>query len=612
MKRARNRKSKNNENTDIYSNIPEENTYNIPESAQEEENTEDFALPDNMLESINDSAVTGHEYDSAPESEIPFSAEIFEPSENTKEPEAENISGQAPVPHSEDFLKRKAMNKKKFEKKRKKRRIITVCTGVFLLLIAACTIILGFDFSGNDLDNSMAPVDTETGKLNVLLLGVDKDGERSDSIMLVSYSFDDHSIKLLSVPRDTRMYVTDREVTRKITEVHGMHNSAGKMYGAAAVAESVTSLTGIPINYYVEFSFDALDNIMDILGPVTFDVPDIEGGGRGMNYDDGYQDLHIHLKPGLQELSGNQIQQFLRYRKSNYGTSDGSDISRVARQQELLKAIIDQKVNLELIVKIPDLFKEIKSQLKTNFGVSDVIKYAGHLKNISSENMHTYVLPGESALTGGAWYYVCDLDATAELVTNTFGYPVTSDELSNEISLTGKKPSGSSGKSSSSSSKSSGSSNKSSGSSDSGNSSSEKSSSKNTSSDNDTSSKNTSTKNTDTSSPSKNNSSSKTDNSSSESSSSQNNKNQSSGNETSSSNTSSSQTGSSDSNKTPSKTDDNKTDSASDSKTDSSKNDSTKNEANSEKTPSDSSSSNDTKPSSDKSDESSDEAISLD
>ena len=334
------------------------------------------------------------------------------------------------------------MNKKKFEQKRKRKRVRTVCIGVLLLLVVTATVILGLDFSGGDGEGFTTPVDTQTGKLNVLLLGVDKDGERSDSIMLVSYDFDDHSINLLSVPRDTKMYVTDRAVTRKITEVHGMHNSAGKMYGAAAVAESVTSLTGIPIHYYLDFSFDALDNVMDILGPVTFDVPDIEGGGKGMNYDDGYQDLHIHLKPGVQELSGNQIQQFLRYRKSNRGTTDGSDISRVGRQQELLKAIIDQKVNLELIIKIPDIFKEMKTQLKTNFGLKDVIKYAGYLKDISSENMNTYVLPGESAKTSGAWYYICDMNATADLISTTFGYPVTVNQLTNEISLTGKKTSG--------------------------------------------------------------------------------------------------------------------------------------------------------------------------
>ena len=407
------------------------------ENTASETEPDNFAVTDNAFAA--DTTSEPSDFENTAEEEIPFAAGAFAGDIIQQEPGAEKPQQ---VHHSEDYLKRKAMNKKKFEQKRKRKRVRTVCIGVLLLLVVTATVILGLDFSGGDGEGFTTPVDTQTGKLNILLLGVDKDGERSDSIMLVSYDFDDHSINLLSVPRDTKMYVTDRAVTRKITEVHGMHNSAGKMYGAAAVAESVTSLTGIPINYYLEFSFDALDNVMDILGPVTFDVPDIEGGGKGMNYDDGYQDLHIHLKPGVQELSGNQIQQFLRYRKSNRGTTDGSDISRVGRQQELLKAIIDQKVNLELIIKIPDIFKEMKTQLKTNFGLKDVIKYAGYLKDISSENMNTYVLPGESAKTSGAWYYLCDMNATADLISTTFGYPVTVNQLTNEISLTGKKTSG--------------------------------------------------------------------------------------------------------------------------------------------------------------------------
>ncbi len=373
------------------------------------------------------------EYEDVPDEEIPFSTEDYTTEDiDDDDPDIDTASVAPPQKHGKKTVTKKKSRGKKF---------VTAFVSIFLVLIVTSLALLGIDFSSSSGDDFLTPVDTATGKMNVLLLGVDKDGERSDSIMLVSYDFDTHAINLMSIPRDTKMYVTDRSVTRKITEVHGMHDSSGKMYGAAAVAESVSSLTGIPINYYLEFSFDALDNVMDILGPVTFDVPDIEGGGRGMNYDDDYQDLHIHLKPGVQELSGNQIQQFLRYRKSNYGTSDGSDTSRIGRQQELLKAIIDQKLNISFILKVPDIFKEIKSQLKTNFTLKDVIKYAGYLNDISSDNMTTYVLPGESKLSG-AWYHVCDFEQTAEIVTTVFGYDVTADELTNEISLTGKKASG--------------------------------------------------------------------------------------------------------------------------------------------------------------------------
>lgn len=453
MKRARNKKSKKHE----IEEMPINN-----QNLSEDINADNFEVSYEDYET--DSSNSTGEYDSVSESDIPFSTDEslisdpddpdqsdylavngekipFSTDETLSETEHIISSENNALSHPTKKNKKNNMKTKNTKTKKKRKKAIIICTSVIFALLLAVTIILGLPLSSNDSPDFLVPVDTASGKLNVLLLGVDKDGERSDSIMLVNYDFDTHKINLLSIPRDTKIYVEDRKTNRKITEVHGMHDSAGNMYGASAVAKAVTELTGIPINYYLEFSFTALDNTMDILGPVEFDVPDIEGNGRGMNYDDPYQDLHIHLKPGMQELSGNQIQQFLRYRKSNYGTSDGSDISRVGRQQELLKAIIDQKLNLELITKIPDIFNEMKTQLNTNFSIKDVIKYAGYLKDISSENMTTYVLPGESGMSNGIWYYLCDLDSTAEMITTTFGYEITSEDISNVINLTGQKSS---------------------------------------------------------------------------------------------------------------------------------------------------------------------------
>ena len=275
-------------------------------------------------------------------------------------------------------------------------------------------------------------------KINILLLGVDKEGLRCDSIMVMSYNTKNHKINLMSIPRDTRVRDDKMGGYRKINALR--NTDISKEYGPAAVAKAIKNLTGMPINYYMEFSFDALDKTMDILGPVTFDVPDLEGKGRGMNYDDGYQGLHIHLKPGVQELSGNQIQQFLRYRKSNYRDAkyvDGSDQKRVERQQALLAAIIDQKLNLQSIAKIDDIFGEVGKGLKTTFSTDDIKAYAAYLaknvQNISSKNMESVVMPGMAKTIGGASYYVADPEEIAEVVREMFGYDVKAEELSNRI-----------------------------------------------------------------------------------------------------------------------------------------------------------------------------------
>lgn len=322
------------------------------------------------------------------------------------------------------------------KKKKKKKNGLKSFLIIVFALLAAFLIIMGMGWGGSSEDEgALVPVDMEKGKLNVLVLGVDKEGLRTDAMMLVSYDINEPSAKLMSIPRDTQIKVQDRGVTRKINEIHAMHDKENNMLGPLGSVKAVTALTSIPIHYYIEFSFDAIDEITDVLGPIEFDVPDVEGNGKGMNYDDPAQDLHIHLKPGLQKLKGNQVQQFLRYRKSNSGKGDGSDTSRVERQKEFIKAMVDQKVNLSLVAKLPSIYSKMKKNIKTNFSAGDVLKYAKYLNGLTSENIKTYNLPGESKRTSSGWYYVCDLGATSELVINTFGYDA--DNISNVIVVNG-------------------------------------------------------------------------------------------------------------------------------------------------------------------------------
>ncbi|MBQ7975204.1 MAG: LCP family protein, partial [Clostridia bacterium] len=328
-------------------------------------------------------------------------------------------------------LKKEAKQAKKLEnleqsdiqpasKKPAKKKVGKVLLTIFVVLVLFLFVIMGFGLF--DDSNILTPV--ENGKINVLLLGVDESGLRSDTIMVAAYDANEAKVNLLSIPRDTKVYIENRKITRKINEVHALSSkkNSGEIVGAEAMAEVVTQLTGIPINYYAEFSFSSIDGLFDTLGPVEFDVPDVEGNGRGMNYDDPYQNLHIHLKPGLQKLSGNQIQQFLRYRKSNYGVGTGSDTDRVARQQELFKAVVDQKVNLSILPKVPAIFSQISKEIVTNIQTGDITKYIRYIAKLSGESVTTYTLPGENKTLSGGSYFVVNLEETATMLKDVFGY----------------------------------------------------------------------------------------------------------------------------------------------------------------------------------------------
>ena len=329
------------------------------------------------------------------------------------------------------------------------------------VIIAVAAVCMGIDFSGSNneeaVDNT-STVEAADGKINVLLMGVDVDGLRTDAIMLASFDTETKEVNMLSIPRDTKMYIGNRY--QKINAVHAFVDESGEIGGATATCEAVTRITGIPINYYVDFSFDAVAHVIDELGPIEFTIPDLYGDGVGMVYDDPVQSLHINLPPGDYQLNGQQAVWLMRYRHGNVDPSTGvfkgyvnGDSDRVEMQQKFLKAVVDQKVNASLILKIPSIFKDISSEIKTNFTVSEVIKYSKYLADFSSVNIHSYSLPGEyssDSANGDVW--IPNMDEIRTMVQDVFGYPadnITTDNPKNATRESGS--SSSSGISSSSS-----------------------------------------------------------------------------------------------------------------------------------------------------------------
>ena len=127
----------------------------------------------------------------------------------------------------------------------------------------------------------------------------------------------------------------------------------------------------------------------------------------------------------------NQVQQFLRYRKSNSGAGSGSDTDRVQRQQDFLKEVISQKFP-DSIIKLPGILSDVSKLIKTNITVGDITKYTRYLNKFSSENVMTFSLPGENKTISKASYFVCDLEQTKLLISEEFGYD---NEIDDTVTL---------------------------------------------------------------------------------------------------------------------------------------------------------------------------------
>ncbi|MBQ2451987.1 MAG: LCP family protein [Bacteroidales bacterium] len=267
---------------------------------------------------------------------------------------------------------------------------------------------------------SLDKTDAEVGMINFLLIGVDKDGTRSDTIMLFCYDGYSNRVNILSFPRDT--IVETGGWKQKLNGAIGVGiqkvKSGKDQEPEEELIRLIKRMSGLPIHYSLTVNFDGFQEIIDALGGVDFDVP------YNMNYDDPAQDLHIHLKKGPQHLDGKAAHDFVRFRHNNDGSAPGEyvmgDEGRIYWQQEFMKELYRQKVNAQLFANLNEIFEIIAKNVKTNYTMQDLMKHVGILQKIDINAMGSYKLPGGSQYINGVWWYVQDEKETMELIQEVF------------------------------------------------------------------------------------------------------------------------------------------------------------------------------------------------
>ena len=235
-------------------------------------------------------------------------------------------------------------------------------------------LVMGIKVINSDLDKE--GIDYEKQDLDYQYLVNSFDG-LSDSMLLLRLDPDKEKVSVLSIPRDTRVYIEGHGV-RKI-------NHANK-YGGPALTANVASelLGGIKIDRYVRVNVQGVEKLIDALGGVTVNVP------KDMKYNDFSQHLYIDLKKGVQHLDGDKAMQFLRYRYDGLG-----DISRVQRQQMLMRSAVEQTLKPATVTKVPKLLSVIQSNLDTNLTVRELMALSNFASKTDRSGIKMMMLPGD-------------------------------------------------------------------------------------------------------------------------------------------------------------------------------------------------------------------------
>lgn len=325
----------------------------------------------------------------------------------------------------------------------KKGKVVLAFVCVFCIISATvCGVVTakavaGLYFGEEIALESLDEQDSTVGLVNILLLGVDEGGLRSDTIMLVSLNGRTGKVNILSVPRDTRVLIGKHyQKVNAAIGIGAQEVAKGNLKEPEELSvQKVKLLTGLPIHYFMSVNFDGFKDIIDALDGVDFEIP------FDMKYDDPAQNLHIDLKQGFQHLDGQAAHDFVRFRKGNPGYKGYAtgDLGRIQAQQEFIKALVEQKLKPQYLLKVNELFEVIRENVRTNYSAKDLLKHIGTIKKITSDDITMYQLPGTTKTIDGLSYVVCDEAAMAELAETVFSPDAETDDFADENSETAEE-----------------------------------------------------------------------------------------------------------------------------------------------------------------------------
>lgn len=236
---------------------------------------------------------------------------------------------------------------------------------------------------------------------------------RADTIMLVHTDPRLKKATVLSFPRDLWVEIPGRGEDRINTAFEGGLEHGGPQL----TAQTVSNLTGLSIDHYLYVDLDGFRNIVDTLGGVDMCIPAYNvntpgwlpatapGGQPTQVYvgDVGHiadPNAGLNVEPGCQRLDGKQALAYVRAR--HLPCDHIPDFARIGRQQQFLRAVVNQMLQPSMVVKAPSYVSPVLRGLRRDarFLPSDLVYLVGQLRGLSTGAVDFRVVPSVAAMEG--------------------------------------------------------------------------------------------------------------------------------------------------------------------------------------------------------------------
>lgn len=209
-----------------------------------------------------------------------------------------------------------------------------------------------------------------SGTFNLLLMGSDaRKGDtasHSDSMVLIHANLKKHTYDLISIPRDTRVYMKGYGYTKLTSVQYISQVKNGQQQGILDAVSAVSTLTGVPINFYAETNYWGMRDMVNAIGGIEMKLPfnvtlthPWNKSYTGKTY-----------TAGLHSFDGTTVTELVHERYSLPGT----DYGRQQLQEAALMGIAKKVMQPSNITRLPALSQSLsKFLVATNLSSEDLI-----------------------------------------------------------------------------------------------------------------------------------------------------------------------------------------------------------------------------------------------
>ncbi len=318
--------------------------------------------------------------------------------------------------NNSDFKKRKVnflenldkREKKPYNKLNKNSNKRKKVSSFFILFIIIFTLLSSIVSAGNDgflagvkngyllrqITHIVSPskkylIGEKEDRINFLLLGMGGTGHNgpylTDTIILASFRPSSQELALFSLPRDMIVPLTSNNY-RKINHIYTIGQLDESTTGGELIKDVVSRTLNMPIHYFAAVDFNGFTELIDAIGGLKINIENSFTDTQFPTADYKYQE--VSFIKGKQKMDGLTA---LRYARSRHGNNgEGSDFSRIKRQQKILLAAKDKLTSFNTLLnpkKITNLFSLFNKYTTTDLEPWEAVKLIHMSKGLSSADI---------------------------------------------------------------------------------------------------------------------------------------------------------------------------------------------------------------------------------